>query len=543
VERVAVALLALALAAQLVYGAWSDGLTNDEVLYVAAGHRHLAGDFRMNPTHPPLAKMLCALPLRALDVQEPPADTPGGELGRAFAFVHRVNRPSSLIRAARLPAILLTVALALLTWLWARMVLGVGPALFALSLLAFHPSLLAHGHLATTDVPAALCMMGTALAFWWWWRLPSLERAALVALAVGVGLLTRLTTGLLVPGFAVLLLLRLVRRHSVADGPGARAMAGLLAAGAVIVPLVIWSGYGFSYAPWPNTSVLGATSRLSLPGALLAAAARAHLLPEAFLESVRYQLEHNAGGHPGFLLGTLGKTGWWSFPFVAFAVKNTLVFVVATIASIVAWLSRPRDARVPGAHWALAAGLTVLAAASTRIQIGERYLLPVYPFLALLIAGSAAPWLRTSVGRRALAALLALHAAPVLWAAPSGYLSYFNALAGGRTGGHRVLLDSSLDWGQDLPRLAAWMRHEGVGQVQLGYHGVDDPARFGIAHEDLPGLVLYPVRPPAHPFSGIVVVSPNLLFGLVPRLGDPYAALRERPPDGRAGVFFVYRLR
>jgi hypothetical protein len=121
-------------------------------------------------------------------------------------------------------------------------------------------------------------------------------------------------------------------------------------------------------------------------------------------------------------------------------------------------------------------------------------------------------------------------------------LSYFNALAGGRLGGHRVLLDSNLDWGQDLPRLAAWMRREGVASVQLAYQGSDDPARFGIAREDLPGDHLYPSRPPSRPFEGVVVVSPNLLFGLVPRLGDPYAALRGRRPAERAGVFFVYRM-
>jgi hypothetical protein len=87
-----------------------------------------------------------------------------------------------------------------------------------------------------------------------------------------------------------------------------------------------------------------------------------------------------------------------------------------------------------------------------------------------------------------------------------------------------------------------WMRREGITSVQLAYQGADDPARFGIAHEDLPGAHLFPALPPAGPLDGVVVVSPNLLFGLLPRLGDPYAALRERQPDARAGVFFVYRM-
>ena len=539
----------LACALQLGYGAWSDGLTNDELLYIAAGHRHLAGDYRMNPTHPPLAKVLCALPLLALDLREPAPDTPGGELGWSFAFIQQANRAGPLIRAARLPAIAITLALLLVAWGWARAMLGAGPALVALTLLAFHPSLLAHGHLATTDVPASACVFLGALAFWWWWQRPSLARAALVALAIGVGVATRLTTSVLLPGFATLLLFRALRRGEVREpGPTLRDAAFLLLAGLVVVPAVVWAAYGFRYAPWPGATVLGPLGpHFGSAGTLIGAAARAHLLPEAFLESVRYQIEHNAAGHPGYLLGAHGKTGWWSFPFVAFAVKNTLVFVAACLAAAAVWAARMRDTRLhdprlPAAHWTLPAGFTVLAAALTRIQIGERYLIAAYPFLALLIATAAAPWLCSLRGRWAIGALLALHAAPVLLAAPLGYLSYFNLLAGGTAGGHRVLLDSSLDWGQDLPRLAAWMRREGVAQVQLAYHGADDPERFGIVHEDLPGLVLYPTRAPLRPFSGVVVVSPNLLFGLVPKLGDPYASLRERPPDARAGVFFVYRL-
>jgi hypothetical protein len=90
------------------------------------------------------------------------------------------------------------------------------------------------------------------------------------------------------------------------------------------------------------------------------------------------------------------------------------------------------------------------------------------------------------------------------------------------------------------------MRRSGVGRVQLAYHGSDDPARFGIAWDDAPGLHLYPTRNPGRPLgetlAGTLAISPNLLFGLVPHLHDPYAPLRARPPDARAGIFFVYHV-
>jgi hypothetical protein len=545
VHRLAACALFLAFAAQLCYGAWTDGLTNDEVIYIAAGHRHLAArDYRWNPTHPPLAKLLHGLPLLALELREPGPHTPGGELGQAFAFVHQDGRTASILRAARLPAIFVSLVLALLTWSWARAALGASPALVALALVVFHPSLLAHGHLATTDVPAAAAMLAAAFAFWRWWQRPRTLGAGLVALAVGLGVATRLTTALFLPVFALLLAAHAWRREQDASvrGPSVRAALVLVAVLATCVPLVIWTAYGARYEPWPGATVLGPTlPRLGLPGRLVAAAAGAHLLPEAFLEAVRYQLEHNADGHPAYLLGDHGRTGWWSYPFVAFAVKNTLVFIAASVCALVYWLRLRPARRSPVALWALAVLLTFVAAAATRIQIGERYLLPAYPLLALLAAGATVPWLGTPWGRRVVPLLLVAHALPVLATAPRGYLSFFNVLAGGSRGGHRVLLDSNLDWGQDLPRLAAWMRREGVRDVQLAYHGADDPARFGIVHEDLPGLPLHAPRPAARPFTGVVVVSPNLLFGLVPRFAETYAHLRARPPDGRAGVYFVFR--
>jgi hypothetical protein len=86
------------------------------------------------------------------------------------------------------------------------------------------------------------------------------------------------------------------------------------------------------------------------------------------------------------------------------------------------------------------------------------------------------------------------------------------------------------------------MRREGVGEVALGYVGADDAARLGIARRDLPGRNLYASAGADTPLVGTVVVRPALVHGLVPRYAAYYAPLRERTPDARAGVFFVYRL-
>jgi hypothetical protein len=153
---------------------------------------------------------------------------------------------------------------------------------------------------------------------------------------------------------------------------------------------------------------------------------------------------------------------------------------------------------------------------------------------ALLITVPAVIW-------AALLLVALLHVTPTVQAAPDGYIPYFNALAGGEAGGHRFFLASSLDWGQDLPRLAAWMKSLGVEKVQLAYFGRDDSNRFHIRHRDLPGGHFGDDGSPQSPFRGVVVVSPAILFAPHPP-DQHYAQLARRPPDDRAGVFFVYRL-
>jgi 4-amino-4-deoxy-L-arabinose transferase-like glycosyltransferase len=539
-ERWMVALLLAVMAVALVVGARTDGITVDEPVYISAGYRHLtARDYRLNPEAPPLAKMLAALPLLPLGLHTPGAP---GEWGWIHRFFHE-NSASRIIGWARVPAIILSLFLAAIVWAWARAELGPQAALAALALTVFHPSLLAHGHLATTDVPSALTFVGTSWAFRRWLLAPTLGRAVVVALALAAAVLTRLTGWLLVPSLAIVATIELWRLPRGERRPFVRALGLLAVVAVVVVPVAIWAAYGGRYAPWPGRSVAEAgVPGLGLPGYAVERLGKAQALPETYAEALRYQLAHAVEGHRAYLLGRLSDTGWRAYYLVAFAVKNTPGFLLAlALAAAIAVKARGRSG--VAWHWLVPAVIVFLTVSVGRIDIGERYLLPVYPY-AILFVAAALP--RGRLSRRAavlLGLVAALHVVPSLLVARRGYLTYFNFLAGGPEGGHRVLADSNLDWGQDLPRLQSWMRRQGVEEIQLGYHGSDDPERIGLRVEDLPGVHLYPGRPAARPFEGVVAVSPNLLLGIVePKGPNPYPALRERRPDDRAGVFFIYRM-
>jgi len=537
-EAPAAAALLLALAVQLASAVSADGLTSDEVAYIPAGYRHLtARDYRLNPSQPALGKMVLAAGLLGLPVQVSAAPSPVDELPWSHRFVFRDNDPARLIPRARLPVVLLTCGLAAVVYAWARQASGARAALIALGMTAFHPAVLAHGHLATTDMQAALWMLVASWGCWRWCRAPASGRAAVVGLAFGAAVATRLSAWLLLPVLAGLALAR--RPRAGAGASARRALVTLFLSLAILPPAVIWASYGFRRTPWPGAALLPEIKpNLGIPGEVLAAADSARLFPATYLEGIRYQIDHSRRGHPAYLLGHWSDLGWPHYYLVAFAVKNTPGFLIAIAAgAVAAWRSRHHTADT--LHWSAPAVLVFAVASLGALQLGERYILPMYPYLMMLCASALAPLSRTHRGRVLLGLLAVLHAGPALAAARGGYLAYFNVLA---RGGEPPLLDSNLDWGQDLPRLAAWMRLNRVARVQLGYHGADDPGRFGIAHDDLPSQQLHPRHSPDGRLSGTVVVSPNLLFGLLPRLRETYEPLRARPPDARAGVFYVYFL-
>ena len=197
-ELLLVLTLLAAMVGQLAFALVRDGLTYDELVYIACGYKHLVeGDFRLSRNHPPLAKLLIAAPLVPLGLSIPDLRPDDHLWSWSSRFVHEANDANRIIWRARIPNAVLAVALALLVWAWSRTSHGPAAGACALFLTAFHPSLLAHGHLATTDMPGALTVVVASWAFWHWLRRPSRSLALGVGLATGIAVATRFTGWLL----------------------------------------------------------------------------------------------------------------------------------------------------------------------------------------------------------------------------------------------------------------------------------------------------------------------------------------------------------
>jgi len=245
-----------------------------------------------------------------------------------------------------------------------------------------------------------------------------------------------------------------------------------------------------------------------------------------------------------FLLGELSDRG---FPFYFLATFLLKTPVPLLLLSGLALARIRRVSRREAAFLWLPVLVYVSFTASRGLQIGHRHLLPLYPFL-FVAAGEAAARLwswRRRAGPALVAALGLWYAGGTLRQHPH-HLAYFNEIAGGPANGWRVLVDSNLDWGQDLKRLATWMRENGVARVKLSYFGSAEASYYGIDAEALPGYtsphaphVTREIRP-----GDVVAVSATNLQGvyLEPEDRPLMARLRALAPIGRVGwSILVYR--
>jgi len=487
------------------------GPTFDEPAHLTAGRGYWAHtDFTLQPENGLLPQRLVGLPATLRDTPFPRRASAGDDvwsLARVYLFAPTTDLPRLLLEA-RLMIALVSCALTTLVYCWARRLFGERGGLIALVVAVFCPHLLAHAGLATSDLVAA---MGFTLATLMWWRMlhrVAWTRVLAAGTAVGALALAKFSAVLFAPIAVVLLVARLLRRapliicwpsNGVRRLRGGAKVGALLTSGAavcVIAWVIIWTAYGWRYSatpdgvdrfqlPWSTVLMEQSTGASHQPGivqAFVRAARNTRLLPEAYLYGLTYT-DYFSRMRAAFFAGDYSLTGWRTFFPAVFTLKTTLPMLVLLVLAAIALWPRLRSGRFTYRLVPLAVLVVVYGtfAISSHLNLGHRHLLPLYPALCIGIGAVARRGRRESRWWRAsVLALVAWHALES-WQVRPHYLTYFNALAGGPTRAHRYFVDSSLDWGQGLPDLAAWLKRETHGErIYLSYFGTDEPHRFGI---------------------------------------------------------------
>lgn len=560
--------------------------TSDEAYSLFAGYRHLtAGDFSVCPAYPPLCKDVSALPLLFLNPRVPPmtdAEASDFRSGRIFLYGNQADR---VLFAARAAMTVFPLLLAVLVFLAAREMFGLAPAFIALALIVFEPNLLAHGPLVTNDVALACCLFAAVYAFWRYVVKPNGWRLAACGVAGGLTLAAKHSGIILFPILFLLALAELLLPACSRPGsesseghlPGTAALAAtsrgqdglgslppnrrwlalrrLLALGIVVVISVgvLWGFYGFRYGVKPEgppippawASSMGAVRSRGVATAL-SLAARAHLLPVAFLQGLAFFFATNS--RPTYLLGKLYSHGVWFYFPVALVIKSTLGFLLLLALALLARLVHECEWRRETLWMLIPAAVYFGASLTSHLNIGLRHILAVYPFLAVLAAAEA--W-KLAKERRAWGAvvggLVLMHAASSIKAFPN-YLSYSNELWGGPSKTYRVLTDSNVDWGQGLPAVKRYIETHGATPCWLAYFGTVDPAYYGLPCTLLTvsSAVVWerPLGEVPPVIAGTVLVSATEMSGQIWGPGElnPYDQFRKaRPVDCLAGSILVYQ--
>ena len=558
--RLVAGLLLALFAIQAALSAGLDSVTFDETAHLASGYAALdRTDFRMNPEHPALPKMICAFPLWLAEAREGVYETSAWRSGQEWRFGYEFlnQRPASggwSARArlvwGRFPMILLGVGLGAAVFGWSRELWGNSGALASVFLYALSPTLLAHGHLVTTDLPAAL---GFALCLWCfseycirpgWWS------GARAALSLGIALLMKFSMILLLPLLPVVLLVWVLAPGQPPLERRRRALyaAAVVAGGAIISTICVWAVYGFRYAAssepgfamyWPGVEL-----ESGLVAAVLKQARKLELLPEAYLYGLSFVFKNSH--RVAFLNGELLTQGSFLYLPEAFLLKSTPSTLLLAGLGIWVWYRDPADP-MPRT-WVLLPAVAYFAASiAFGMTLGHRHLSPLYPLL-FIAAGAGVVGTNSGRWRLMLAALFLGHLISSATAFPRP-LAYFNLAAGGASGGWRFLGDSNIDWGQDLRRLGHWMARANLPEIHLAYFGTGNPEGEGVRFRKVYRFMdLSPEKPTSLPGAGdILAVSVTLLQGSYvhpPEVRSLLDAVRTRlTPIAQVGdSILIYRI-
>ena len=452
------------------------------------------GTYTFEPLHPPLARVAVAIGpylsgLRLKDHQNLWIE--GNELLFARGrYLHDL----SLARAGVLPFFFLAT---FLVWYWARTRYGDGPALVATFLFTTSPIVLAHSGLATTDMAAAASFTAALFTYINFLEKPTYLRSAILGLAAALAILSKFSALAFLPACGLTILLTrwlILRRAPETLRPVARALwRRTILLAALVMFLVVWAGYRFSLssattaAERPHYTI---DQLFGTGGALhhvAYAAAESPFIPApAFFQGLAKVRFKESMGHKSYLLGHVRQTGWWYFFPVALAVKSTIPFLLLAAMGI---FYLGKSLWLPDASWIavapLVAALTLLLVCMpSHINIGVRHILPIYPLLAIIAGVGACRFWEALKPKYAAASIIILLLAWQLLSsvrAHPDYLAYFNEFAGSHP--ERILLDSDLDWGQDLLRLSTGLQQKHIHDISIAYAGSSklDLSKFGHA--------------------------------------------------------------
>ena len=482
--------------------------TFDEMAHLPAGYFYLKyQDFRLYNNNPPLSKVIAALPLLILKPHMPTGRFNNHwDYGLMFQSVNR-NNYQLIFTCGRMMILLLGCILGLIIYLWSFELFGAPAAILSLILFSFSPAMIAHSSVVTADMTLTLFMFLTLYLFQKYCNTHRMQFQLLTGIALGLALLSKFTAMVIFPIILISGLMQLNWKT---------VLKSILIISLISV-LILNAGYLFKGFMTPFRDLDCRSDLLrSFPDFLRLP------LPSEWLLGIDNQMLDNQFAHPAYFFGQIYENSrqLWYFEIVCFVLKSSIPLLILILTGT-AILYRHRRNEI----LALLIPVIVLigfVAATVKLKIGLRYILPVYPFL-FMIAGYGAYrlWNNRKSLKYLVGLLLIWHAASTIKAFPN-YISYFNEFIGSNHNGYQYLVDSNLDWGQDLPALKTFMTENQIDKIKLSYFGTVKPQIYHINYELIPEII---------PRSGWVAISATHLTGVYSKQTCPLQTMFQSDAD------------
>jgi len=491
-----VVLLLLALFMQAIFSSSHKSLTADESGYIYSGYYYFkTHDFRLNNDHPPLVKLLFALPLIIFNYNMPilpPRYFDSTLKLHLFMNLAVATDPDTeqIVFLARLVATLLAIALGMLIFIWAKRLYGLNAGLLSLFLYCFCPDILANSGLATPDIGLAFFFFLASFCFFRYINRPDWKNLIISGVTMGLALSTKITSLLILPLSLALGIFGVLTGHKCVDGKCNRnyklTIPGFLLSFLLIliIATVTLNAVYFFKQPFQPLGTFSFLKKYH-PQLLLSPFRNLMLpLPKEYINAIFGTIRHLNQGHNAFLMQQFSRQGWWYYYLLAFVIKTTLPALILSALSLF-FIKKQGKLDIRNEIFLLLPILFFFLVLSVfkSVNIGLRYILPIYPFLYIFISGLSVQRLsRKRLGRIAIVILCAWH----LYSSASiypHYLSYFNELVGGAKNGHKFLIDSNLEVGQDFKYLKDYMDNHGIKKIKLFNATGINPHFYGIDYE------------------------------------------------------------
>lgn len=445
----------------------NDSATRDELPHIVAGYSYLTKqDYRLNPEHPPLLKELSAMPLLFIKPNFPDQHSCwtqelNGQWCLGDVFLYQIgNNADQIIFWSRLPIVLLMLLLGFYIFKWTKGLWGAKTGLFALALYSFSPNIIAHGRFVTTDMGVAALMF---IAFYYFWKLinkPNKLNFILATLTFSLALLAKFSAVLLIPIFILIICFkRQYWKHLIALFILAFIFIGFYYQ-LHLINMMLSAQHNLINASLDNTGFKNILHKITDISILrpYAQYALGFLMVSA----------HSIGGHTTYFLGEIGKH-WWHYYFVAFLIKEPLAILILLLIALVFALRKFKKPEPIFIGLAAFVFLLLGLGMQSKLQLGIRYMLPIFPFIYMFIA-------RYALKFRPAVLLLIWLAVSSTFIFPS-YLAYYNNLIKPENG-YKYLVDSNTDWGQDLKRLAQFVEKNNIKKIRVDYFGGGNPRYY-----------------------------------------------------------------